>query len=289
MRLLALAAAAVLLGLSPTSAAPIVPFADASRVVAIGGSLTEIVYALGEEVRLAGRDSTGTYPPEAQELPDVGYKRSLAPEGVLSVNPSAILVIEGSGPAETLSVLSKAGVPYVEVPEAYSSAGVLDKVRAVGAALGVDAKAEALAAELEAEFDAVAALTADLPQRKRVMFVLSTAGGKIMASGTGTAADGIIGLAGAVNAIDAYAGYKSLNDEAVIFARPDAILLMLNGGDGTATADELLANPAIALTPAGENRAIIAMDGEYLLGFGPRTPAALRDLVRQLYPGAATE
>jgi iron complex transport system substrate-binding protein len=26
------------------------------------------------------------------------------------------------------------------------------------------------------------------------------------------------------------------------------------------------------------------MDGSYLLGFGPRTPAALRDLVAQLYP-----
>jgi iron complex transport system substrate-binding protein len=288
MRLLTFAAAA-LVALSPAAAAEIAPFADASRVVAIGGSLTEIIYALGEGDRLAGRDTTGTYPAEAQQLPDVGYMRALAPEGVLSVNPSAILVIEGSGPAGTLSVLSRAGVPYVEVPESYSSAGVLDKVRAVGAALGVEEKAEALVARLEAEFDEVAALTADLPQRKRVMFVLSMQGGKITASGTETAANGVIGLAGAVNAIEDYSGYKSLSDEAVIAAQPDAILVMQNGGDGSATVSGLLAMPAIALTPAGENRAVIAMDGEYLLGFGPRTPAALGDLVGRLYPDAGAK
>ena len=37
-------------------------FPDASRIAAIGGSVTEIVYALGEERRLVARDSTSVYP-----------------------------------------------------------------------------------------------------------------------------------------------------------------------------------------------------------------------------------
>ena len=57
---------------------------EASRIVAIGGSVTEIVYALGEQERLVGRDSTSIYPEEALALPDVGYVRALSAEGVLS-------------------------------------------------------------------------------------------------------------------------------------------------------------------------------------------------------------
>ena len=41
----------------------------------VGGAITEIVYALGEEKRLVGRDSTSIYPDAATKLPDVGYMR----------------------------------------------------------------------------------------------------------------------------------------------------------------------------------------------------------------------
>src|SRR3954453_11295387 len=37
-------------------------FPDPSKIVAIGGSITEIVYALGEERHLVARDSTSLYP-----------------------------------------------------------------------------------------------------------------------------------------------------------------------------------------------------------------------------------
>lgn len=270
--------------LAADSLPPITPFKDVSRLVSIGGSLTEIIYALGEGNHLVARDTTGNYPEAATRLPDVGYMRALSPEGVLSVKPTAILAIQGSGPPDALAILSKAGVPYNEVPESFSPTSVRDKVLAVGKALGADDKARALAAKLDAEFAAVAYATAAIPARKRVLFVLSIQGGKIMAAGTHTAADGIIGLAGAINAITAYPGYKPLNDEAIIAARPDAILMMDNAGNAGVTTANLLANPAIMLTPAGQHGAVVHMDGEYLLGFGPRTPAAIRDLAGQLYP-----
>ena len=257
-------------------------FADTSRLVSIGGSLTEIVFALGEEKRLVARDQTALFPEAALALPDVGYMRQLAPEGVLSVSPTALLVLEGSGPPEALEVLSHAGVDYQTVPESYSAEGVVAKIRAVGEALGVADKAEAYASEIAQQFADLAARTAAITEPKRVLFVLSTDGGKIQASGTGTAADGILKLAGAVNAIDDYAGYKALTEEAIIDAAPDVILMMDRGGDHGATDSELLGNPAIALTEAGKNNAIIRMEGAYLLGFGPRTAAAAGELADTL-------
>ncbi|WP_299748734.1 ABC transporter substrate-binding protein [Devosia sp.] len=259
------------------------PFADTSRLVSIGGSLTEIIYALGEEKRLVARDQTATFPEAALALPDVGYMRALAPEGVLSVTPTALLVIEGSGPPEALDVLSHAGVDYQTVSEGFSHEGILAKVRAVGQALGVPDKSEALAAQLDTALKAVEARTAAIPERKKVLFILSTQGGKIQASGTDTAANGIIELAGALNAVTDYSGYEALTEEAIIAANPDVILMMDRGGDHGGTDAELLAHPAIALTNAGKAHAIIRLDGAYLLGFGPRTASAVGELVDALY------
>lgn len=257
-------------------------FEDASRIASIGGSITEIAFAIGEGGKLVARDSTSRYPEEALKLPDVGYMRQLSPEGVLSVRPSGILAIQGSGPKEAVEVLKKADVPYIEVAETFDHNGVLAKIRTVGKALGAEDAAEALAAKVDERLKAVESQTADIADRKRVLFVLSLQSGKVLASGTGTAADGMIRLSGAVNAIDGFQGYRPLADEAILNARPDAILLMANAGPGPSDED-LLAIPAIAATPAGKEKAIIRMDGGYLLGFGPRTADAAHELASRLY------
>ncbi|AZO02083.1 MULTISPECIES: hemin ABC transporter substrate-binding protein [unclassified Mesorhizobium] len=263
-------------------------FSDASRIASIGGSITEILYALGEEGRLVARDSTSTYPEAAATLPDVGYMRALSPEGVLSVNPTGILALQGSGPKEAVDVLKKSSVPFIEVPDHFNHEGILEKIRIVGKALGVEAMAEKLAAETDAKLTAAERQTASIKDRKRVLFVLSTQGGKILAAGSDTAADGIIKLAGAVNAVEGFSGYKGMTDEAIVSAKPDVILTMKGGGPPISE-DELFANPAVASTPAGTNRKMISMWGGYLLGFGPRTAEAIHDLAVALYGNQVTD
>lgn len=258
-------------------------FRDGSRIASVGGPVTEIVYALGEERKLVARDSTSLYPDAALALPDVGYMRALSPEGVLSINPTGILVVDGSGPKEALDVLKKASVQYIAVPDTYDHQGILTKIRVVGRAIGVDAKAEALASEVDSKLRRAEALTADIKERKRVLFVLSMQGGKIMAAGTGTSADGIIRMAGAVNALEGVAGYKQVSDESVIDARPDVVLMMDRGGDHSVADGELFTHPALATTPAGASQALIRMNGGLLLGFGPRTADAIHDLAVSLY------
>lgn len=261
---------------------------DTSRVASVGGSITEIVYALGEEAKLVARDSTSVYPEAALKLPDVGYMRALSPEGVLSVSPTGILALEGSGPKEAVDVLKKASIPFVSIPEAFTHQGIVDKVRVVGKALGAEAKAEELATQVDQQLSEAEALTAGIPQaeRKRVLFILSLQGGKLLASGSGTAAAGIIDLAGAVNAVEGFSGYKQLTDEAAITAKPDVILMMDREGELAIDDSELYGHPAIASTPAGQARRVIRMDGAYLLGFGPRTASAVKDLAASLYGDA---
>ncbi|MBZ9753719.1 hemin ABC transporter substrate-binding protein [Mesorhizobium sp. ESP6-5] len=263
-------------------------FADPSKIAAIGGSITEIVYALGEERHLVARDSTSLYPKAALGLPDVGYMRQLSPEGVLSVNPTGILALHGSGPREAVDVLKKTSIPFIEVPEQYNREGILQKVRIVGKAIGVEAKAEVLARALDAKLTAAEKRTATIKERRRVLFILSTQGGKILAAGSETAADGMVKLAGGVNAVEGFSGYKQMSDEAIITARPDVILMMSNAGPPVSD-DEVFGNPSIASTPAGTARKLIRIDGAYLLGFGPRTADAIHDLAVSLYGAQVTD
>lgn len=261
------------------------------RVLAIGGSVTEVVYALGQEGRLVGRDTTSTFPPQAEALPDVGYMRALSPEGVLSVAPDLILMEAGSGPAETLATLAGAGVKTVTLPDGFSAESVSEKIRVVAAALGVPQKGDELVAGLEARMraarDKVAAQTAPPP---RVLFILGNSGGRLTGAGTGTAAQAMIELAGGVNALGDFAGYKALTDEAIAAAAPDVILAMERGdggaSEGVKSDDDYLSHPALRHTPAAQAGRVLRLPGMFLLGFGPRTPEAIEALHAGLFPAA---
>jgi iron complex transport system substrate-binding protein len=261
-----------------------VAVADTHRIVSIGGSVTEILYALGDADHIVAVDSTSLYPPHALvEKRNVGYMRQLSAEGVLGLNPSLVLALKGSGPKETVAVLEAARVPFVLVPESYTGEGVVTKVRFIARVIGAEARGACLEAAVTRDLEALAALRKRVTRPVKVMFVLSLVEGRALVAGHETAADGIIKLAGAVNAIDAYAGYKPVSDEALIAAQPDVVLTMKRGGQDL-TADQVFALPAFASTPAATRRAFIAMDGLYLLGFGPRTASAARDLAGTLYP-----
>jgi iron complex transport system substrate-binding protein len=257
---------------------------DTSRIVSVGGAVTEILYALGLADRIVAIDTTSLYPARAlKEKPNVGYMRALSAEGVLGLNPSLVLAIDGSGPKETVAVLEHATVPLVRVPDRYTAEGIVEKVRLIAEVAGVHDQGDCLARQVKADLAELEQLRAKLTQPKKVLFVLSFLNGKPMVAGRNTAADGIIKLAGGVNAMDSYEGYRQIADEAVIAAAPDTVLSMQRPQDNL-DATAVFANAAFSMTPAAARKSFIAMDGLYLLGFGPRTAGAARDLAAALYP-----
>ena len=255
---------------------------DTSRVVAIGGSITEILYALGLEDRIVAVDTTSVFPPQAlNDKPDVGYMRALSAEGVLALGPSLVLAMEGSGPPTTINVLQQASVPFVSVPEGHDAAGVVAKIRFVAHAMGVDEKGDALARAVAEDFAALAAMRERIKQPRGALFVMSMGGGSPMVGGQGTGADAAFKLAGVTNVMSAITGYKPAVGEAVLAVEPYAIVKMGRGGSAD---DAILQLPAFAMTLAARDKRLIPIDGAYLLGFGPRTPQAARDLAAAIYP-----
>lgn len=259
--------------------------ADAQRIVALGGPITEIVYALGAEDRLVGIDASSVYPAAAQEdLPSVGYFRQVPAEGVLSLGPTLVLASEETGPPATLDQLRSAGVEVAVIPGASSVDEAKAKIRAVAEALNLQAKGAALIEEMEADLAEARALREDATSAPRVLFIYARGAGTMQVAGDGSSAGAMIELAGAENAITGFEGYKPMTAEAVAAAAPDAILMLSRGLESIGGVKGLLEQPGIALTPAGENRRIAQMDDLLLLGFGPRLGTAVLELTRKLHP-----
>jgi len=260
---------------------------DASRIISIGGAITEILYALGADKQVVAVDTTSFYPPEALKTkPNVGYMRQLSPEGVLSLTPSLIIANEGAGPAQTLSILEAARVPFVLVPDHFTGDGIIQKIEIVAAAIGREAQGRCLVASVKADLAALADVRDRVKNPLRVLFLLSFSNNRPMAAGRKTAAEGVIRMAGAINAIDEFDGYKLLSDEAVIAARPDVVLMMQRNShpiDGKAVLD----HPAFATTPAARNGRFVNLEALYLLDFGLRTAQAARNLAGTFYPDLA--
>ena len=110
---------------------------DASRIAVAGGSITEIIYFLGEQSRIIAVDRTSNFPPEAGETPSVGYVRNLSSEGLLSLKPTLVLGENDMGPEEVLTQLRATSVETRKVNEKHTSQGIVEKIRCVSSILGV--------------------------------------------------------------------------------------------------------------------------------------------------------
>jgi iron complex transport system substrate-binding protein len=265
-----------------------VDVSDTSRVIALGGDITEIVYALGQRDHLVAVDSSSVYPAAVNDLPHVGYVRRLAAEGVLSLAPSLIIANPDVGPPEVLAQIQQAGVPIFVVPAEDTVAGAKTKINTVADIFGASEQAQAINRNIDLDIsearlytDAARASTAP-----KVMFIYARGAGALSVSGTDTAAHAMIELTGAENAITEYEGYKPLTAEAAVTAAPDVLLFMTRGLDSVGGYEGLADLPGLALTPAYQNQRIVALDDLYLLGFGPRVGQAIKDLTLELYPNA---
>lgn len=257
--------------------------AEPQRIVSVDGSITEIIYALGQEHRLVGRDTTSTWPEEAEALPDVGYMRQLSAEGLLSLSPDLILVTADAKPESVLNQLQQAGVNIRVIPNSYSVEGVKHKITAVADALGVSSEGDALIRAFTDETNRVMSrLESNNRSSVRAIFVMGVRNSSMMVAGKGSRADAFLSLAGLVNPFsDTVENYQTVAAEALMQADPDVILTLKNAEAMGGGRDRMLADPAISRTAAGRAGKVLAIDPRWL-NFGPDLPESLDALVNSL-------
>ena len=256
---------------------------NTQRIISVGGSTTEILYALNEDKKIVGTDTSSRWPKEAQLLPQVGYMRNLSAEGVLSLSPTLLLADEEAGPNAVIEQIKNAGVPTMVLKGPKTPAGIIKKIRRIAGIVQATSAGEDLIEKLTSDFNRLEAHKSQQSTQPRVTFLFSVTPGSVLAAGRDTAADAMIRLAGGINVFTDYTSFKPITGEALIEAAPDILLLTdlsvqnLNGVEG------IWRLPGVAYTPAGKNRRLIVMDTLYLLGFGPRTGQAALELHERLH------
>ena len=267
---------------------------DVSRILALDiyGTLSQTVFELGLGDNIVGRDVSSAYA-EIEDRPLVTQNgHELNAEAILELDPTVLVTDTSLGPWDVVLQVRDAGIPVVVVDAERNLDNLAPLTQEVADALGVPEQGKALgkrivdeAAAVRAEIARVA--PADVTGKLRMVFLYVRGQANVYYMfGRGSGADALITAAGGydVSSEIGWDGMKPVNDEGLIKAQPDAILMMTKGLDSVGGIDGLLDQfPALAQTPAGENERVIAMDDAQVLSYGPRTADVLNALAVALY------
>lgn len=286
LALATLAAAATLVGCSRQGDRHARDHQD-RRVVSVSKQINEFIYAIGGEDDLVAVDLTSIYPPEIRKLPTVGYHRALSAEGIISMRPTVFLTDGNVGPDAVLGQLKKVGIPITVM----NPGGTVDSAEMLLAHLGEfvhrEKAADSVLAQWKAGMNQLWADTASWSAESRPRVLVMHFGqiaNNYLAIKRGSIPDQLITWAGGQNAVDSVGGMMRLTPELIARAAPDIIIATDVGFDRFGSAEKFAALPGVALTPAGRNKRIYRISEQKIMYYGPRTPAAVRELHAMIHP-----
>ena len=264
----------------------IVAITSSKRIVSLNGSTTEILFALGVGDNVVGCDASSTYPKGVKEkLPSIGYQYGLNAEGILSLNPTLVIGRIDVRPPQVVQQLRMAGVTVLLLKEPRNFETAKQRLLTIGKAVGCEKKAEELIEALDTD---IKKLETKLASRKgqpkqKALFLYLRGTQTTLVLGTDTTPGAMFEIVEAENAAGNIKSNKPMTAEAVIAAQPDVYVLFTTGLESIGGVDGLLKLPGLAHTPAGQNKRVVTLDGQYLSGFGPRCGRAALDLFKGIY------
>ena len=258
---------------------------NSSRIVVAGGSITEIIYFLNSEEKIVALDVTSNYPEKAKELPSIGYVRNLSAEGILSMNPSIVFGEDDMGPPGVIKQLRDINIDLRIIPEEKTIDGILDKIYCIASIIDKVPNAESkINNTLIPDILSIEKrLSTSTLIPKRVMFIFSIKGNKIIVAGSGTSGDGFIKMTGSENIFSTIEGWKSVSQEAIIKENPDYVIMSKRDLHNSKTIKSISENPIFKNIRAFEEQNIIFDDAMAMLGFGPRTIKSVLNAVNIMY------
>lgn len=253
---------------------------DVKRIVSLNGSITEILFALGMGSFVVGCDTTSIYPEQANKLPKVGYQRAISAEGVLSLNPDLVIGTSDAGPPTSMEQIKRSGKDVKIFQDFLGLESVWKKIEFVGSSIGKEKETAKIIQELKKENQT---LLGKINNKKapRVLFIYARGANTIQVSGKNTPASEMIRLAGGVNVINEFDGFKPLTPEALSNTKIDYILMPSLSLESMGGIKELKKIPVLSLIPNLETK-VITMDDLLLLGFSTRINQAIQELAQKL-------
>lgn len=262
------------------------------RWISAGGALTEWIASLGGAENLVAVDTTSTHVAGVQQLPNVGYQRQLAAEGVLALAPDLLIGSEEMGPPPMLEQLQRAGVKVERLSAAANVKTMDETVTRLGNLLNQPDAAEQQIAQFTQRLSNLQTQIKSAQQSQaapRVLLVFGQGGGNPLVAGQDTIGDWLIKQAGGNN-IAAHNNFRALSTEAMAGMDPEVLIVADRSLRDEAALQGLLEkNPGLSASSAVRHQRLISLDPTLLVGgLGPRIPAQLEQLMAAFYPASLT-
>lgn len=194
----------------------------ATRVVSLNPSATEAVFAIGAEARLVGRSRWDQYPAEVERIPALGDGIRPAIEAILAVNPTLVILYATAENRSAAEALARAGVRTMAL-RVDRIAQFHTQLRALGVALGAEARAATVSDSVQRTLDRVRALTAKVSPRPTVVWPVWNT--PPMVIGGGSYMDELLEIAGARNVFhDVAQPSPSVSIEEIIARAPQLVV-----------------------------------------------------------------
>jgi iron complex transport system substrate-binding protein len=195
------------------------------RIISLAPNLTEILYDLGLGERVIAVSRYCNYPPQVKAKPTIGGMSNPSLETIVAMRPDMVVLTDDGNPRQIERRLRQVDI-RTHVFRAKRLVDLPDEIRALGAALGVTARAEQSAGRIESVIDRHAEKTRHGrgPAHKKVLFVVQP--DPLIVAGSGTAIDDVLQLLGLKNiAANAKTQYPRYSLEEVIRQSPDIIFM----------------------------------------------------------------
>ncbi len=256
------------------------------RIVTIGGSITEIVFALGAGKSVVAVDWSSSIPSKVKELPQVGYVRQLSSEGILSMSPTQILATTDMGPPKVIDQIKDVGIDIriFESPKSFDDIILL--ITDISKLLDKEKEAKKIISNLNSLNIEINKKQSSFKEKPKVVFFMSPTSNSYNAAGGETKANYLIEYIGGVNIFsDTFNRYSKITKEDIINSNPDIILVgfikMINPDES-----ELISlftdNSIFKYVEAVKNKKVIAIDMGQYLNFGPSFVSDALSLTNQI-------
>ncbi|RZS94913.1 heme/hemin ABC transporter substrate-binding protein [Cecembia calidifontis] len=254
------------------------------KIITAGGTVSEIVAALGFQDQIIATDITSTYPADLQKLPSIGYRNQIKTEGILALGPDLVLAEEGYLTPDVVQQLESTGIVlhFFKKPKQISETYGL--INDLGAFLKAEEKALEIVARLEADEAALKAFVEENQKKEKpkVAFVMARGLETIFLAGEETFAESLIEMAGGEFAGKGFKDFIPLTPEAIVSINPDYLLFFESGLATIGGNNGVSQIRGLDQTTAFQKQQVLASDGHYLSGFGPRIAEAALELARSI-------
>jgi len=248
------------------------------RIVSIGPSITEFLFALGAGPRVVGADDFSDEPAAAKQLEKVGGIK-VNFEKVVSLKPDLVLSVKFSD--GTIEKLASAGL-LVLVVDPQSAGDVARTAILLGRAVGSDGNA--MARDIQKRVDDVRAKTSTATTKPRVYHEIDASDPtKIFTVGPGSYIHDLIEIAGGQNiAARATSAYPQLSAEEIL--RSDPEIIVLAAAEYSAKPDQVAARTGWSVISAVKNKRIVTIAPNLINRPGPRVGEAAEAYAKLVHP-----